>query len=407
MTNSSSSEPVDLSDPSISPHRLHELAQTHPEFWDEILAHPNVYPGLTDWIRDRQAELAATGNAEPVEESDAVAQAAVDEAAAQEAERAADFTAQSVEDEQADDAVTPDAETTWAFPSGAGYEPRTGSTAAGVSSERDTDAETSDGTEQSAQDHMTWGWSQPAGQPSTQPQADAGQYAQQPSPQQPQPGYQHVGYGQAHAQQQQPAQPQQFGQQQQQHQAAQQRGASRIDLDSARTWGLFVAGGAAFLSLFGFIFTPTLDTTMPFASHLTAGGWIIVLLFIATVALSLLQLLKPSPWMSFFFVAVSLGAGFVMIGRALTLIGFFTMRYTGFSVLWLLFMSLVLLAGTLIYLAPKSSDANPAAPSTRQQGYPSQQYGPQSGYGHQHPGYPNYPGGPQQFGGYSPGGPQQ
>ena len=56
MTNSSSSEPVDLSDPSVSPHRLHELAQTHPELWDEILAHPNVYPGLTDWLRDRQAE---------------------------------------------------------------------------------------------------------------------------------------------------------------------------------------------------------------------------------------------------------------------------------------------------------------------------------------------------------------
>ena len=196
--------------------------------------------------------MAATGSAEPVEDSDAVAQKAVDEAAAQEAERAANSTAQPTEDEQAADDV-PDAETTWAFPAGAGSEPRTGSTAASVSSEGETSSESTDDTEQASQDHMTWGWSQPAGQPGTQPQADTGQYAQQPSAQQPQPGYQQVGYGQAYAQHQ------QFGQQ---RQAAQQRGASRIDLDSARTWGLFVAGGAAFLSLFGFIFTPTLDTTI-------------------------------------------------------------------------------------------------------------------------------------------------
>lgn len=382
MTNSSSSEPVDLSDPSISPHQLHELAQTHPEFWNEILAHPNVYPGLADWIRDRQAELAATGDDVAVGESDAMAQAAVDEAAAQEAERTADSPAeaQAVTDKPADDGPS-DAETTWAFPSGADYEPRTGSTAASESSEPDTGAETTDDTEPSSQDHLTWGWSQPAEQPSPQPQADADQNAQQPSGQQPQPGYQQVG------------QPQQL----EQHQAAQRRGASRIDLDSARTWGLFVAGGAAFLSLFGFIFTPTLDTTMPFTSHLTAGGWIVVLLFIATVVMSLLQLLKPSPWMGFFFVAVSLAAGFIMIGRALTLIGFFTMRYTGFSVLWLLFMSLILIAGTLIYLAPKSSDATTGNQSDRQQ----------PGYDQQQPGQPNYPAGPQQYGGYSPGGPQQ
>ena len=401
MTNSSSSEPVDLSDPSLSPHRLHELAQTHPELWDEILAHPNVYPGLSDWIRDRQAELAATGD--DVAESDAVAQEAVDEAAAQEAERAAET--QATEEDSAAETPDDDANTTWAFPAGAGYEPRTGSTAASVESEPNTSAEATDDTEQSAQDHMTWGWSQPAGQSGTPSQADAGQYGQQSSTQQPQPGYQQVGYGQAAAQSQQYGQQPQVGQQQS---AAQQRGASRIDLDSARTWGLFVAGGAAFLSLFGFIFTPTLDTTMPFTSHLTAGGWIIILLFIATVIMSLLQLLKPSPWMSFFFVAVSLAAGFIMIGRALTLIGFFTMRYTGFSVLWLLFMSLVLIAGTLIYLAPKSSDATAANPSNRRQGYPPQQYCQQPGYGQpQHPGYPNYPGTPQQYGGYSPGGPQQ
>src|SRR5690625_2292718 len=70
MTNSVSPEPVDLSDPSISPHQLQELAQTHPEQWDEILDHPNIYPGLADWIRDRQAELAATGGEEPADQPD-------------------------------------------------------------------------------------------------------------------------------------------------------------------------------------------------------------------------------------------------------------------------------------------------------------------------------------------------
>ena len=59
MTNSSSFEPVDLSDPAIEPLRLQELAQTHPHLWDEILQHPNVYPGLADWIRERQAAEAA------------------------------------------------------------------------------------------------------------------------------------------------------------------------------------------------------------------------------------------------------------------------------------------------------------------------------------------------------------
>src|SRR5690625_7668603 len=76
MTNSPSQEPVDLSDPSISAHRLQELAQTHPQLWDEILRHPNVYPGLADWIRTRQAEQAATAPYAPM------GSAAADDAAA-------------------------------------------------------------------------------------------------------------------------------------------------------------------------------------------------------------------------------------------------------------------------------------------------------------------------------------
>ena len=47
MTNSSSPEPVDLTDPAIEPLRLQQLAQTHPHLWNDIL-NPNVYPGLVD-----------------------------------------------------------------------------------------------------------------------------------------------------------------------------------------------------------------------------------------------------------------------------------------------------------------------------------------------------------------------
>lgn len=367
MTNSSSPEPVDLSDPSISPHRLQELAQTHPQQWDEILVHPSIYPGLADWIRDRQAELAATGGGEQGDEYDASDQDAVDEAAAEEAQDAAaspGAQADLTDDMQGTDAPVADAgQPTWAMPDG-------------------VDDSYALQSEQQSPEQQTWSWSEPMGQPSSHEPAGAQQF----------------GYGAAYAQ------PQQFGQ-------PTQRGASRVDLESARTWGLFVAGGAAFLSLFGFIFTPTLDYNLPFGSHLSAGGWIIVLLFIATVALSLVQLLKPSSWMRFFFIAVSLAAGFLMIGRALTLIGFFTMRYTGFSVLWLLFMSLVLVAGALMYLAPRPSDEQPAStrqPTGQQEYYGApQQYGQQPGYGQQHTGSPHFPSGPQQYGGYSPGGPQQ
>src|SRR5699024_7154652 len=59
MTNPSLPEPVDLTDPAIEPFRLQQLAQTHPHLWNDILGHPNVYPGLADWIRDRQAAQTA------------------------------------------------------------------------------------------------------------------------------------------------------------------------------------------------------------------------------------------------------------------------------------------------------------------------------------------------------------
>lgn len=378
MTPSSTPEPVDLSDPSLSPHQLHELAQTHPEHWDEILEHPNVYPGLVDWIRDRQAELAATGGGETVEESDAAAQEAVDETAAEQAAQAED------EADTGSSTATDDAEQeqpSWAMPDGSHSDHSPTAPAVEPEERASEAAAESEAFQPQAQpekqpQQQPWGWSQPSGQ----------QFGT------PQPGFQQQQFTQQQYSQPQFNQPQQY---------APQRKKSNIDLESSRTWGLFVAGGAAFLSLFGFIFAPTLDYTVSFASHLTAGGWIVLLLYIATVALSILQLLKPSPWMRFFFIVASLGAGFVMVGRALTMIGFFTMRYTGFSVLWLLFMSLVLLAGTFIYLAPKASD-NQQPPQrqqpTGQQGQyqtPPQQYGQQPGQ------YPGHQSGPQHFGGYS------
>ena len=410
MTNSSSPEPVDLSDPSISPHRLQELAQSHPEQWDEILDHPNVYPGLADWIRARQAELAATGGEGLVDEPSPTEEDAVDDDATkvfdapqlsgnephvdtqENADESEVSETEQPEESPVDDS-TDDAQSPWTLPTAAHDEqPATQQPA------------------QSPQDQQTWGWSQPTGKQ----QFGYGQPTQQPGPQQ-QFGYPQYGSGQPYGQPQQFGQSQQYGQPQQFGQspsyAKPRGGASRIDLSSSNTWGLFIAGGAAFLSLFGFIFSPALQYSVPFASHMTSGGWVILLLFLATVALALLQLLKPSAWMRFFFIVVSLGAGFAMLGRASTLMGFFTMRGTSFSVLWLMFMSLVLLAGAMMYLAPKSSGSNGQQQQThRPQGYQStHQFGqgqvPPTGYGLQPGGSPY--GSTGQEGGYPHGGPQR
>lgn len=422
MTNSFSPEPVDLSDPSISAHRLQELAQSHPEQWDEILDHPNVYPGLADWIHIRQAELAATGGeglaVEPSPEEDHADDATKVFEAPQLSDNESDLDIQDDADlPETSDADLPDespvenshpddSQSPWAMPNA----PRddqpsaTPTTDTGAPSWTQASQEAPQQPAQSQQDQQTWGWSQPTGQQ----QFGYGQYAQQPGPQQ-QFGYPQYGSGQAYGHPQQFGQPQQYGQPQQFGQApsyAKRSGASRIDLSSSNTWGLFIAGGAAFLSLFGFIFNPGLQYMAPFASHMAAGGWIVLLLFLATVALSLLQLLKPSTWMRFFFIVVSLGAGFAMLGRAGTLIGFYTMRGTSFSVLWLLFMSLVLLAGAMMFLAPKFSDRNgQPQQAPHPQGYQAQGYQATNQFGQQ-PGNPPY-GSTGQDGGYPQGGPQR
>ncbi|QEO08842.1 hypothetical protein [Protaetiibacter larvae] len=44
-----------LHDPTTDAARLMEIAQAHPEFAAQIEAHPNVYPGLVDWLHEHAA----------------------------------------------------------------------------------------------------------------------------------------------------------------------------------------------------------------------------------------------------------------------------------------------------------------------------------------------------------------
>lgn len=362
MTNSSPDNPVDLNDPAIEPLRLQELAQSHPQLWDDILQHPNVYPGLADWIRDRQAEQAADAPQEGFEESTDDAAANAPEAA--EPAATEDFTAT---EHQAPDAEQP-------------FEP-------------------TPPTEQ------TWGWAQPHSYEHT---------GQQPF------GYQQqFGYGQQ--QQQQYGQPPQF--------MAQRSGASKIDFSTRRTWGLMIASAAAFLSLFGFFFNPSqTNTPLPALSHFSSGGWVLLLLVIATLAVSVVELLIGNRWTRYAFIVLGIGTAFALIGRYMTLGGFLTLYNTGFSLVWIMFMAFVMLAGTMVFLAPSGTTTqSPQSPQQPQQfqSAPSQpgaqynqfdqsnQYGgrgqqpgqyPQGGYGPQPGNSPQsgQPGGSQQFGGYYP-----
>lgn len=422
-------EPVDLTDPAISPHRLQELAQTHPEAWDEILAHPNVYPGLADWIRDRQAEQAATQavTAQPehdpsAEASDVDATKVVEPVTDAEPNMAADEPLDVESTEPAADPINDEAEPaaspqqdigddaaaeqpSWASPNPAASQYAHDPTASESWSQ--DPAQQPSPTGQSSQGEPLWGWpgatSQPSGTQSQHHyQTPSAGYGQQPYGYQQQHqmpyGYQGQAYGQ-----QQPA----YGQAQVPQPSRRDR--TPIDLNSARTWGIFVTGGAAFMTLFGFFFSATASGFgIPTASHLSSGGWLMLLLFLATVTLSILQLVKPAPWTRYFFIVVSFGAAFTMIGRSTALIGFFTMQNTSFSVIWMLFMSLVLLAGIMVYTAPRSTDATDRPAQTRPAQQPPQQFGyhqpHQPGYG-QYPGNPPYGGSEQSWGGY-PSGPQ-
>lgn len=446
-------DPVDLTDPAISPHRLQELAQSHPESWDDILAHPNVYPGLAGWIRDRQAEQAAaqavaadtqepaaddaTKVFEPAEAAEAqtsTLEPADGEAAGAASDPVHDEAEVGVTEtiaghprsddpaatDQAEDAATPEESDQphqpWAMPDPTAQAHAADATSSDAEESAATmpmpDAAQQDAASGQAQHgEPIWGWpgatSSSASQHSQsqqQHQAPSGGFGQQPyGYQQQQPPY---GYGQQPYGQQPP-----YGQAYGQAFQPRPRQHTPINLNSARTWGLFVTGGAAFMTLFGFFFGPSVGGFgVPSSSHLASGGWMILLLFLATVTLSILQLLKPSAWMRFFFIAVSFGAAFMMIGRTTALLGFFTLQHTSFSVIWMLFMSLVLLAGIMIYTAPKTSDAHqaqtpgipPTQPAPQQFGYQQPQQPP---YGQQ-PGTPPYGGYGAQPGGY-PSGPQQ
>lgn len=59
-------------DPSLDPAALHQLAQSRPDLWVQIIAHPNAYPGLLAWFRtqnrpDVQAALAARDRGTPLD----------------------------------------------------------------------------------------------------------------------------------------------------------------------------------------------------------------------------------------------------------------------------------------------------------------------------------------------------
>lgn len=333
MTNSSSSEPVDLSNPAIEPLQLHELAQTHPHLWDEILQHPNVYPGLAQWIHDRQAEQSGHDPAD----------VSADAAATKEFSRAeleADASDQDAEQPRTDE----DQPTSWI----------------------DTAFERpSEETPATAEPTQSFDWAQP--QASPQPSQGFPQFRQEPT--------QHSGFAQHQPQQPLYGQPQQY--------MMPRQTASKIDLQSRRTWGVFIAGGAAFLALFGFFFSPAASpTSMASPTHFGSGGWLLLILLIATVAVSVIDLIAPSRWTRYFFTVLGIGTAFALLGRYMTIAGLLTGYGVGFSLVWLIFMAIVLLAGTMVYLAPDMASSAP-----QQQSYHAS---------------PNQPGGSHPFGGNYP-----
>src|SRR5699024_7130749 len=335
MTNPSSPEPVDLTDPAIEPFRLQQLAQTHPHLWNDILDHPNVYPGLADWIRDRQAEQAA-----------AAPQASAEYAVENTSDDVADYTADEVADAAPVETVGEEVPT--AEPTEQPAEAPTNSWFQRPSPEQ-PEAEQTPAYEEPTQplgNQGQTGWAQPSpAEPMPQSQQfgasspeDSGQVSPGYAYDQPSYGFnqshQTQGYQQQQSQQPQYAQP--F--------MNQPRAASKIDLSSRGTWGLFIAGGAAFLALFGFFFSPSVaPSSVLGVSHFSSGGWLLMLLLIGTVAMSVIELLMPNRWTRYAFVALGIGTAFALIGRYMTVVGFLAGYRVGFSLVWLIFMALILL----------------------------------------------------------------
>lgn len=382
MTNSYSPEP-DLTDPAIEPLRLQELAQTHPHLWDEILDHPNVYPGLTDWIRDRQAEQDAAHTTE----TDSLA---TDSASLDDQPTATEATAAEVDDD-VDVDVDVDETVASETPEASDHEAQN----SWFPQPSVVDQPVDEPAQTAAQpfSEQNYGWAQPSPTQPTQqfgatPPQDTGQHQAWTQP--------NYGFDQSRQGFTQPGM-----------YASQRRTASTIDLSSRRTWGSFIAGGAAFLALFAFFFNPSAGPTpMPGVSHFASGGWVLLLLLIATVALSVIDLLMPSRWSRYFFVVLGVGTAFAVIARYMTVIGVLTFYGAGFSLVWLIFTALILLAGMMVYFAPETTQHTPRQP----QSSPYQSTQNQSG-GHQYDAFnqPNQPGAqpgygqqPPQFGGYQP-----
>lgn len=393
MTNPSLPEPVDLTDPAIEPFRLQQLAQTHPHLWNDILGHPNVYPGLADWIRDRQAEQAA---AAPQATTEYAAESTADEVAdAAPVESAGEEFPTAEPTEQPDEAPT----NSW-FQHPSPEQPEADQTDQTPAYEEPTQPFGNQGQT---------GWAQPSpAEPMPQSQQFGASSPQDSGQVSPGYAYDQPSYGyQSH--QTQGYQQQQPQQQYTQPFMDQPRAASKIDLSSRGTWGLFIAGGAAFLALFGFFFSPSVaPSSVLGVSHFSSGGWLLMLLLIGTVAMSVIELLMPNRWTRYAFVALGIGTAFALIGRYMTIVGFLAGYRIGFSLVWLIFMALILLAGTMVYFAPDSA-TSPSSPQQKRQqpqqfqqqqnsqftqpgAYPQSEQFPQGGYGQQ----------PQQFGGYQP-----
>jgi len=383
MTNSSSFEPVDLSDPAIEPLRLQELAQTHPHLWDEILQHPNVYPGLADWIRERQAAEAANQPSDEAEQRTTEQQPTTDLS----------------DDEVQDDSESTEPQTSW-FAGPEAHEP----TAAQPQASHETEQTQHFGWAQpTAADPNQAGPQQPPHYGADQPPFGRPQstgYAQPSGYPQPQPQQQPF-QAQPGTQQNQYAAPQYQGQQPGQYMMP-ARKPSKIDFSTRRTWGLLITGAAAFLAIFGFFFAPSASPrVLGGLTHMSSGGWFLMLLLIATVALAALELFLENPWTRYFFIVLGIGASFAILGRYMVVGTFFSLSGAGFSMVWIIFMAIVVLAGTMVYLAPATTMARAGQPPRQPQPYQpagGQPQNPTSQPWAQH----NQPGAPQQFGGYQP-----
>lgn len=174
------------------------------------------------------------------------------------------------------------------------------------------------------------------------------------------------------------------------------RKVSKIDFSTRRTWGLLISGAAAFLAIFGFFFAPSASPrVLGGLTHMSSGGWFLMILLIATVVLAALELFLENPWTRYFFIVLGIGSAFAILGRYMVVGAFFSLSGAGFSMVWIIFMAIVVLAGTMVYLAPSNTTGRTTQAPRQPQPYQAAGGQPWAG--------PNQQGAPQQpFGGYQP-----